>query len=354
MDSPRDEPAAGTAIGCDDCGTTVSIGTGHTDFITFDVQGNGCRRCNASVADGSGREPADDHVWQTVRVWWADEGEDRAQWQLALENAGYEGVRPIKGFGPPPAEPPGRRPEADCGWRDRLAPLLADAAETAWQWVSETWRPYYCRILEMFADLLDIFWSSLVAEARGASRLVVRLTGLPSAVSTVLRETAALAVRSARSVTGSVAGVAELYRAVESLYCAGTGNVSVCSVARQRLGVLEPVPTVAALQRLAPGPVLLALTGTSDLPTLSSLLDLEPAQARARQAQPVSVVEPAVVKMPPVDAAATTRVTPPTPAVPPPAATRAAQKGELGLERTISQVAAVGDTPRAPSTFGQA
>ncbi len=346
-DRHRDELAGGTVIGCDDCGTTVSIGTGHTDFVTFDVQGNGCHRCNAAVADGSKREPADDKIWQTVRLWWVDDGEDRAQWQLSLENADYQGVRPIKGFGPPSAESPGRRPEVDSEWNERLAPVLADAAGTAWQWVSETWRPYYCRILEMFADLLDVFWSSLVAEARGASRLVVRLTGLPSAVSTVLRGTAARVLISERSIIGSVADVVELFRAVESLYCAGTRNVSVCSVARQRLGVPEPVPTVAALQRLAPEPVLLALTGTSDLLTLSSLLDLDPVQARARQAQRVSAAEPALVERPPTDAAA------PIPAVPPPAPARTAQRGEIGLERTISQVAAIGETPRAPSTFGR-
>jgi hypothetical protein len=64
------------------------------------------------------------------------------------------------------------------------------------------------------------------------------------------------------------------------LLCAATGHVTECTGLKQLLGDDLILPTSEALNRLPTAPVRLALTATSDLPSIADLLGPEPVRVR--------------------------------------------------------------------------
>jgi len=331
---PRDLMAGvrddASRVECEDCGTAISITMASADVMVFQVRGNTCASCNPAAVKHRDSALHEDRVEETLRAWWAGDSTAEARWSITRGRGDDRGVRPRRDFVPEPMVAENRLPEVDSEWRGRLAPLLADAVGEAWQVAAEAWQPQYCRILDALAALLDFVWTEVVALAGGVTRLVIRLTGLPPVVAIALREMTFRVPRTSWPANEPVGGIAVLYRAFGCLGCAATGHVTACAEVRRHLVHVPERPTTDALERLAPPRVLLALTATSDLPTLDDLLGRAPITRLASGEPPV---------------------------VPPPDRPKVPIKSEAetapGLPHTIGVFSAIGGVPQGQSTFGR-
>jgi hypothetical protein len=238
------------------------------------VQGGACAACGPAVDP---LEPRPSPHNATVRVWWASSSDDQPGWRAvheAADNRGVQKTQKLKVEAVLAAESPNT---VDIQWVEALAPaalhLLGDDDLPV---VARAWQPVHCRILDGLATLLELFWNEIVTEARGASCIVVRLTGLPPLVSALLPE---LVFRGLRETEHGVKSMTELIRLLRStgpVLCALTGHVTACSDARRRLGEVPDTPTPESVEH-----VVLALSAASGLASLSQLLGPPPARERA-------------------------------------------------------------------------
>jgi hypothetical protein len=261
---------------CELCETQISVTVRTAEVMVVEVRGNSCDSCNpAGVPADAQPQPEDLSVLEvehTTHVWWAGSSEGDSRWRLMHEWIEDDGVRETQDVRPEPTMPDQPADPADKSWQVVLEPTLADIFGPDWEPVGEAWQPAHCRIFDALAAILDGFWTRIVAAVQGATRVVIRLTGLPPVVAALLPEVTLRALPSTVLKTGSVTEVARLYRDVGPLICAATGHVTRCPEVRRRLGQVESVPTETALEALAAPRIRLALTATSDLPTLGDLL----------------------------------------------------------------------------------